>query len=553
MAALPLFARAARHAAADAAPAVVHLWDGARHTYGDVLRRCLRLASVLRTAAARADLDGQRVVFLADPSVQYVVMQWAIWAAGGVAVPLCPLHPPPELQYVIADTQPCLVLATAGYKERLEGLAAEHRLPLLVLEECPADGDAVPPPPETWQSRAALILYTSGTTGKPKGVLHTHASLTAQVETLCTAWQWGPTDVTAHVLPLHHVHGLVNVLTCALFAGATCQFFGKFDPAKLLLHFCVENTADLQRPTVFMAVPTIYTKLLSAFTALEEPQQQKCREAMMGMRLMVSGSAALPVATLKRWAAVSGHVLLERYGMTEIGMGLSNALDVVRRVPGTVGVPLPGVEVCVVVTDEAGERPARPGEGGELRVRGPCLFREYWNRPEATAEAFDADGYFRTGDCVQVGGDEVILQEAGSAHRDALTSWAAARGCPLPEPADDLYSSLFRILGRNSTDIIKSGGYKISALEVEGALLETDAILECAVVGVPDEEWGERVAACVVLRDPAGGLDADAVRRLAKGRLAAYKAPSLVHFAPQLPRNHIGKTDKRAVLQMFSP
>eukprot|EP00668_Euglena_longa_P038722 GGOE01049784.1.p1 GENE.GGOE01049784.1~~GGOE01049784.1.p1 ORF type:complete len:561 (-),score=170.50 GGOE01049784.1:254-1915(-) len=552
MAALPLFQRATQHASRPV-PAICHLWDGAIFTYGALLQRSLRLATELQAAAGQADLQGQRVAYLADPSVEYVVLQWAIWAAGGVSVPLSPLHPPPELQYVLEDSQPCLVLATATYRDRVQGLAADRRLPLLVLEDCPTEGSSAAMPPEAWLSRGALILYTSGTTGKPKGVVHTHASLTAQVQTLCEVWQWSSDDVTVHVLPLHHIHGLVNVLTCALWAGATCQFFRKFDATKLLLHFCPhDDKPGVQHPTVFMAVPTIYAKLLAAFAALDDAQQQRCRGAMMAMRLMVSGSAALPVATLKRWAEASGHILLERYGMSEIGMALSNPLDTTRRIPGTVGVPLPGVEVRIVVSDEAGEREAQHGESGELRVKGPCIFQEYWNRPQATAESFDANGYFRTGDCVQVGGDAAYLQQTSAAHQDALATWTASRGCQLPTVVDDFYASLYHILGRNSTDIIKSGGYKISALEVEGAIMESDAILECAVVGVPDEEWGERVAACVVLRDPSANFSQDAVRNFAKGRLAGYKAPSLVRFAEQLPRNHMGKTDKRAVLQMFS-
>jgi len=278
---------------------------------------------------------------------------------------------------------------------------------------------------------------------------------------------------------------------------------------------------------------------------------------MMHMRLMVSGSAALPVPTMRRWATVSGHVLLERYGMTEVGMVLSNPIDMAHRVPGSVGRPLPGVEVQVVVTDDSGDRPAAPGEAGELRVRGAAVFREYWRRPDATRDAFDAEGFFKTGDCVQVGGDAAFVTRLREAHHDALTAALATRqhvlGTPsmLPLPEAD-YDAQYRILGRNSVDILKSGGYKISALDVENVLLECAHVEECAVVGVPDEEWGERVAACVVLSDESSDLTLEDLRAFAKARVATYKAPSLLKIVAALPRNPMGKVDKRAVVALFS-
>ena len=352
-----------------------------------------------------------------------------------------------------------------------------------------------------------MIVYTSGTTGKPKGVVTTHANIAAQVTSLVTAWEWRADDWILLVLPLHHVHGIVNVLTCALWAGARCEMPAKFDAERVWVRIAA---GDL---TLFMAVPTIYGKLITAWEAAaperRRPWSAGC--APPRMRLMVSGSAALPVQRLERWREISGHVLLERYGMTEIGMALSNPLHGTRR-PGSVGTPLPGVETRLV--DDAG-RPVPPGKTGEIEVRGAAVFLEYWRQPEATAAAF-RDGWFRTGD--------VAVIEDGA----------------------------YRILGRSSVDIIKTGGYKVSALEVEEVLRTHPAIAECAVVGVEDPEWGERICAAVERRGEAE-LTLAALQAWAKERLAPYKIPRALRSVPTLPRNAMGKVTKPEVAKLFSP
>jgi malonyl-CoA/methylmalonyl-CoA synthetase len=351
--------------------------------------------------------------------------------------------------------------------------------------------------------RRALMLYTSGTTGKPKGVVTTHANIEAQVASLAEAWQWSKDDRILHVLPLHHVHGVINVLTCALASGAECRFLAKFDAGEVWRRFIEDDL------TLFMAVPTIYAKLIAAHDAAPPDRRRAMSRACAKFRLMVSGSAALPVATLEKWKAVSGHVLLERYGMTEIGMALSNPLRG-RRVAGHVGVPLPGVQVRLV--DEQGQDvPA--GTPGQVLVRGPGVFLEYWNRPQATRESF-ADGWFRTGDCAVV--------EDGS----------------------------YRILGRSSVDIIKSGGYKISALEVEEVLRAHPQIEECAVVGVEDDVWGQKVCAALVLRG-AAELGLAELRAFAKQHLAAYKVPTRILAVKELPRNAMGKVEKPKVAELM--
>jgi malonyl-CoA/methylmalonyl-CoA synthetase len=258
-----------------------------------------------------------------------------------------------------------------------------------------------------------------------------------------------------------------------------------------------------------MAVPTIYTKLIGAWDAASPERRELLRAGCARMRLMVSGSAALPVSTLVRWKEISGHTLLERYGMTEIGMALSNPLHG-ERVPGTVGRPLPGVDVRL--TDEDG-KPVSPGTAGEVQVRGPNVFSEYWGRPEATRAAF-RDAWFRTG-------DTAVIEDG-----------------------------VYRILGRTSIDVLKTGGHKVSALEIEEVLRQHPAIAECAVVGVPDSEWGERVAVAVVLNE-SQDLDLPSLRTWAMKSLAVHKVPSRLLVLNALPRNAMGKVMKPSITKLF--
>ncbi len=360
--------------------------------------------------------------------------------------------------------------------------------------------------PDVASERRAMILYTSGTTNRPKGVVTTHANITAQIMSLIEAWEWSADDRILLCLPLHHVHGIVNVVSCALWSGATCEMLPRFDANTVW-----ERIAGGSSLTLFMAVPTIYVKLIAAWDAAPPERRASLSQACActKLRLMVSGSAALPVSTLERWKEISGHTLLERYGMTEIGMALSNPLRG-ERVPGSVGTPLPSVEVQLV--GENGQ-PVAPGTPGEIEVRGPSVFAEYWGKPDATRDAF-RDGWFRTG-------DTAVIE-----------------------------NGVYRILGRTNIDILKTGGHKVSALEIEEALREHPAIAECAVVGVPDLEWGERVAAAVVLKD-GDTLDLPSLRAWAKEFLAAHKLPSRLLVLDALPRNAMGKVTKPAIKTMF--
>src|SRR5208337_1505675 len=357
--------------------------------------------------------------------------------------------------------------------------------------------------PDIASERRAMILYTSGTTSRPKGVVTTHANTAAQITSLVEAWEWSADDRILLCLPLHHVHGIINVVSCALWSGATCEMLPRFDANAVWERLASGSL------TLFMAVPTMYVKLIAAWEAASPEQRAVLSQACAKLRLMVSGSAALPISTLERWKEITDHTLLERYGMTEIGMALSNSYRG-ERVPGSVGTPLPSVVVQLV--GESGEAVA-PGTPGEIEVRGPSVFTEYWGKPDATRSAF-RDGWFRTGD--------TAIVENG----------------------------VYRILGRTNIDILKTGGHKVSALEIEEALREHPAVAECAVVGVPDPEWGERFAAAVVLND-GDALELPSLRAWARELLAAHKIPSRLLVLDALPRNAMGKVMKPAVAALF--
>ena len=491
---LPLIARAESHAARTA------IVDSAgTYTYRDLLDASAQVAATL--LEGRDDLDEQRVAILLAPSFAWVAFQWGIWRAGGIAVPLPVGSPLAELEYFLNDTQASALIYDKLNEAVAMPLAKSRGIRVISYEKTAMrKAQALP-----WidAQRRAMILYTSGTTSRPKGVVTTHLNITAQITSLIEAWEWSPDDRIVLCLPLHHVHGIINVVTCALWAGAVCEMFTRFDAGAVWDRIAREDI------TLFMAVPTIYVRLIAAWEASSSERRKQLSQAAAKLRLMVSGSAALPVTTLERWREITGHTLLERYGMTEIGMALSNSYRG-NRVPGAVGRPLPGVEVRLV---NDGLAQLVPGAAGEIEVRGANVFLEYWGQSEATREAF-RDGWFRTGDTAVV--------EDG----------------------------VYRILGRTNIDILKTGGHKVSALEIEEALRDHPAIAECAVVGVADEEWGERVGAALVLRE-GNTLGLEELREWGKQRLAAHKVPSRLLLLDALPRNAMGKVTKPAVKSLF--
>ena len=498
-----LFSRAAAHQHRIALVAPEGLY-----TYRDLLDASERVARRLLSLCSTTDLEEARVAFLVPPGFEYVAVQWGIWRAGGIALPLAVSHPPPELARVIEDSRPVALVVHESLTQRVRQVGVAKPARWLDAGDLAAEESGAPsvvsPLPALAPERRGLMIYTSGTTGRPKGVVTTFRNIEAQITTLVEAWEWSSDDHILLVLPLHHVHGIINVLTCALWSGACCQILPRFDATETWERFA---RADL---SLFMAVPTTYSRLVKAWEGADVADRARWTEGARSMRLMVSGSAALPLQILERWQQLTGHELLERYGMTEIGMALADPLHG-ERVPGHVGHPLPGVEVRRV--DERGEELSDPLSPGELEIRGASVFSEYWGSPAATTTAF-RDGWFRTGD--------VAVETDGH----------------------------YRLLGRTSVDIIKTGGHKVSALEIEEVMRENPDVRDCAVVGVPDPEWGERVSVALIGHE-GGSLNLEDVGAWARDRLAPYKVPRNSLVLEELPRNSMGKVLKQEVKSLF--
>ncbi|MER5227837.1 acyl-CoA synthetase [Streptomyces flaveus] len=463
-------------------------------TYGE-------LAAVAAPLAERLAGAG-RIAVWATPTLETAVAVVAALLAGVPAVPLNPKSGESELGHIVSDSAPTLVLA--GPDDQLP--AALDKLGRIDVDVRAtgtphAPGDLTPESP-------ALIVYTSGTTGPPKGAVIPRRAVAATLDALADAWQWTGDDVLVHGLPLFHVHGLILGILGPLRRGGSVRHLGRFETAGVARELS-------EGATMLFGVPTMYHRIAEAL-----PDDPALAKALGKARLLVSGSAALPVHDHERIAAATGRRVIERYGMTETLMNTSVRADGEPRA-GTVGVPLPGVELRLTEDDGVTAVEAYDGETvGEIQVRGPNLFTEYLNRPDATAEAFTEDGWFRTGDMAVRDPDGYV-----------------------------------RIVGRKATDLIKSGGYKIGAGEIENALLEHPGVREAAVTGEPDADLGERIVAWIV-PDTAPDADtgsaqsppsaeelADHVAR----RLAPHKRPRVVRYLDALPRNDMGKIMKRAL------
>ncbi|MEU6254234.1 acyl-CoA synthetase [Streptomyces sp. NPDC047043] len=464
--------------------------------FGD---RSLTYAELGAVAGALAEriAGAERVAVWATPALETAVAVVAALRAGVAAVPLNPKSGEKELGHILSDSTPSLVLAAPG---------DELPLPLRDLErvDVPAalPGGATPTPapsPSVGDEDPALIVYTSGTTGPPKGAVIPRRAIASTLDALADAWQWTGDDVLVHGLPLFHVHGLVLGILGPLRRGGSVRHLGRF------------GTEGVARElnggaTMLFGVPTMYHRIAQALAG--EPELAK---ALGRARLLVSGSAALPVHDHERITAATGRRVIERYGMTETLMNTSVRADGEARA-GTVGVPLPGVELRLMEEDGSPITSYDSETVGEIQVRGPNLFTGYLNRPDATEAAFTADGWFRTGDMAVRDPDGYV-----------------------------------RIVGRKATDLIKSGGYKIGAGEIENALLEHPGVREAAVTGEPDEDLGERIVAWVVPADPQSPPTAEELADHVANRLAPHKRPRVVHHLSALPRNDMGKIMKRAL------
>jgi len=473
--------------------------DGQSFSYADAERESARLARFLHDLGLVA---GDRVTVQAPKSPQTVWLYLACLRGAFVYHPLNDAYREAELEYFMTDAQPGVVVCAPGDLETFSRLTMDQDCQVLTLDETGAgslteQSAGRPPDFDIAQCAAdtvAVLLYSSGTTGDPKGAMLTHGNLAANTRTLVEAWDFSATDRLLHVLPIYHAHGLIVALGCAMLSGASMLFLPRFEAHEVLRH--------LPGVTVMMGVPTYYTRLL------DEPAFDRADCA--SMRLFVSGSAPLLPETHRAFQARTGHAILERYGMTETLMNSANPLHGERR-PGSVGLPLPGV--AIRIADE-NDQPLDSGTIGEVQVKGPNVFIGYRGMPEKTAREFAADGFFRTG-------DQGMLSEDG-------------------------YLS---ILGRNK-DMIITGGLNVYPREVERVIDALAGVAESAVVGVPHPDFGEGVIA-IVVAEPGNAVTANDIIDAVGDRLAKFKVPKRVFFTEQLPRNAMSKVRKNTLRKQY--
>lgn len=491
-------------------PTRVALVEGPKQTtYHELWSRSGVVARSLKSMKLKR---GEVVAVFGEKTAEFAAVQLGVWRAGLACVTLMPQLPAKELEHYVVDSRAKMVVANT--------LALNnHRTvsPKVLLEKEPRADD---PDVHAGTEDMACLFYTSGTSALPKGVVTTHGALQAMTKGMVQAWEWTANDRILHFLPLHHVHGAINKLLTPLSVGAQVEFV-HFEPESMLKRLVDANTA----PTIFMGVPTIYAKMIEYAHAANIEHLPEMKTLV---RAFVCGSAALPVPQFESFRALSGHRILERWGMSEVGMGLSNPYrPEEKRIPGYVGKEMPGIQVKIVDLDSAvagkGDLQALPPDTpGDLIVRGASVFKMYWGAAAPkTATEFTPDGWFITGDVAVY----------------------------------DSQVDSYKILGRKSVDVIKSGGYKISALEIERDLLSSTYFSEAVVLGIPDDTWGEVVAAMVVLkknhRQPEIKIDEQFIKILAGKTLATYKVPRKVLIVEDIPKNAMGKVNKKALRSLF--
>lgn len=481
----------------------------------------------------------------------------AIFACNAIAVPLAISFPTFELRHVLNISQTAVLLSSTKFAEKAGEVMTKglSLLPSFYEVETLLDGSEKVAASEfkvPCTLDAGMMLFTSGTTAKPKGVMLSDATLAAQAQSLLEAWNYSPSDRLLHVLPLHHIHGTVNAILTPLLAGSSIEFMYPFKADEVWRRFAApflklgknDTPAVAIHPiTFFTAVPTIWSRMLDTYLSLPPLLQEAGKKAVSreNLRLNISGSAALPKPIRDKWNELSGNnTLLERYGMTEVGMALSCGLEEEDRIDGSVGWPLPSVEARLVETDDktgaqsiielgAEIDPLSGRERlGEVQLRGPTVFSGYWADPVATAKEFTDDGWFKTGDIAA----RRLLSGSGQGRSG---SWAQG-------PA-------YFIQGRRSADIIKTGGEKVSALEIEREILSLPEVSEVAVLGLPSQTWGQKVVAVVVLsrecQESSKPWGLTELRQDLKNRLVGYKIPQDVEVVETIKRNAMGKINKK--------
>jgi malonyl-CoA/methylmalonyl-CoA synthetase len=485
---------------ADGTACCIETHDGLYYSWNDLDRATAKMANLLAGLGLPKD---SRIAVQVEKSPEALMLYLATIRAGYVYLPLNTAYRAAEIEYFIENAEPAVVVCSPqnfGWVSQIAfkcgtkhvfTLGDDRQGSLLARAALQSNSFKTV---EKQPDDLAAILYTSGTTGRSKGAMLTHDNLASNAKVLQDYWHWQPGDVLLHALPLFHVHGLFVASHGALLNGSKMIFLPKFDAAEVMRH--------LPRSTVFMGVPTYYVRLLA--------EASFGKDICTNMRLFVSGSAPLLTETFNEFSRRTGHTILERYGMSETTMLVSNPYDG-DRIGGTVGLPLPGVSVRVVKGDGT---PCDAGEVGDIQVKGPNVFKGYWRMPEKTAEEFTEDGYFKTGDVGK-------FDEKG-------------------------YLS---IVGR-SKDLIISGGYNVYPKEIESFIDEMDGVVESAVVGVPHPDFGEAVTAVVVPKNGAVLSEAEVIGSL-KSKIANFKVPKRVFFVPELPRNTMGKVQKNVLRDQY--
>ncbi|CAF1076237.1 unnamed protein product [Rotaria sordida] len=509
-----------------------------------------RLSSIIQQEKSTdnaIDTNSIQIGVLCPNDASFIIALWASWMIGATVIPLSLQHPPTLIDYFLNDAQCRAVIVGDNHSYDLIKTTLENNsqinIPIININKndlsstITHDDNLLSP---TINQKNALILYTSGTSGKPKGCVITYNAVQAHVDSMIKAWGWTTDDVILHILPLHHIHGLMNGLLTPHFIGAKVIMLPRFDASKVWEYLI--NSAPEQQITVFTGVPTVYAKLIHEYdvkyASCSQTRDIIREQCSQKIRLMMCGSAALPESIYRRWYDITGYNLLERYGMTECGMALSNPLYG-ERISGTVGKPMP--TVLIRIARENSDSPMgyetlveadsdytklevknttdEPIEG-ELLIQSPTLFKEYWQKPNETRATFTIDGkFFKTGDICRY----------------------------------DPQKNVFSIRGRQSMDIIKRAGYKISALDIERVLLEHNDILECSVVGIDDLTLGQKIVAIILPKSPTNitNLTIDAIRPFCKQQLPKYSLPDSVTIIDHIPRNAMGKVNKKELVNLI--
>ncbi len=488
-------------------PAIV--FENNIYTYGDLNNLVKKYASLLAWLGIK---KGDRVALQLPNCVEFIILHLAIMSLGAITLPLNTAYKAEEVNYFLNDSKSSLFFVNdERWKQERFKLKGNKSIKTIfrkgnssnslksLLEQSQKNGANYSPDYPTEADDIALLCYTSGTTGKPKGAMITHRNLITNALALQKVWKWTEHDILLNVLPMFHIHGLCVALHGALNACSKVIIHEKFDPRNSLA------TIGKERCTMFMAVPTIYYRLLNVWPEFKTD--------LSSMRLFVSGSAPLSEELFERFYSATGFRILERYGMTETQIIASNPYEPEKRIPKSVGYPLPGIQIRII--SESGVD-VKPGEIGEILVKGENVFKGYWQMPEKTKDSFLGD-WFRTGD--------LGYQD----EKDGMRLYLVGR----------------------SKELIISGGYNVYPKEVEDVLNQHDSVQESAVLGISDQEYGEKVVAAVVLKEKQPLISGDTLIAFCKEKLASYKCPKKIIFLDELPRNALGKIQKHLIVDLF--